>query len=152
MLHAIPRMEKWKQYLQGARDPFPWRVYPDFEDETQHGLELQRKAFEEKMEKLLGSVGFDYQLVEVATKVDAFRDEESFKQHVAQWLDYRQLIPKEQRDAFMDDVIGLYRKAVEGVTFCDESHYTSDIEEGVRIETAAVRILATRPKPFESST
>jgi len=47
-MHAIPMMEKWAQYLKGAQEPFPWRVYPDYEDETPHGLMLQRKAFEEK--------------------------------------------------------------------------------------------------------
>ena len=62
------------------------------------------------------------------------------------------MIPEDLRDAFMDNFLELHRNANQGVTFCDGSHYSSDIEEGVRIEMLAVRILATRPKPFESST
>jgi len=145
LLQKLPKMEKWRQYFQDAKDPYPWKVYPNFEDETQHGMKLQRNAFVERMGELLASAGLDSQMVELTTTVSIFKDEHSLKEHVAQWLDYRQRIPEDLREEFMQDFLDNYRDTVKDRAFSDLSRYNPNKEGGVRTEIIHARILVTKP-------
>src|SRR5262249_6843708 len=99
-----------------------------------------------RMRGMLVSAGYEPKVVEISTTVDFFKNEESHKQFVAQWLDYRQRIPQHGRDEFMEEFIATYRDLVKDVIFSDGSRYLSERDEGVRVEGVHVRILA-RSKP-----
>lgn len=48
LLKSVRESEKWKDYLKDFPDPFPWKVYPYYEDESPHGMKQQRIAYVEK--------------------------------------------------------------------------------------------------------